>query len=360
MRLGRIKHYIKQIMPYRWVLKYEEKRDFFAQYFAWKETNPQVEFDTESKWENIVGVSGFGYSGSGAVVDLLREYDDCLVHGMAEGGSKSIVAADDLGEIEIIKNAGGLLELDSVVDAHSNFFIQDEALKRFGKSVSRETIFSRGKRYKDYIFKFFDSLIEDVIRDTEGTLSYTMPRVRDNIFAIRPYTKKEFYALCQRFLNSLFNIQYDGRHKYLVLDQLVVPKEADAEYARNFLPNMKNVIVWRDPRDIYVIAKELDLIWLEHDTVEHFIRRIKRRYVGIHQESDSCLYVRFEDLIMDYDKTVAEIEKYLNLGEHKRPQSCLDISISCKNVGKWKTAPDIPQEDFEKIAAAFPEYCYEE
>lgn len=358
MRLGRLKHYIKQIMPYRWVLQYEEKRDFFAQYFAWKETNPQVEFDTESKWETIVGVSGYGYSGSGAVVDLLREYDDCLVHGMAEGGSKSIIAADDLGEIELIKNAGGLLELDSVVDAHSNFFIQDEALKRFGKTVSRETIFSRDQRYRDYIFLFFDSMIEDVIRDTKGTLSFVMPRLRDNIFTLRPYTKKEYYALCQRFLYSLFNIQYDGKHKYLVLDQLVVANTSDASYARNFLPNMKNIFVWRDPRDIYVIAKELDLIWLEHDTVEHFIRRIKRMYSGINEEDKSCLYVRFEDLILNYDNTCKKIEEYLNLGEHKRPQSCLDTSISCKNIGKWKKSKDIPQEDFDKIYKAFPEYCY--
>ena len=356
--LKRSKHYIKQIMPYRLVLKYEEKRDFFAQYFAWKEMNPQVEFDTESKFETIVSVAGFGYSGSGAIIDLLREYDDCLVHGMAEGGSKATPAADDLGEISVIKNPGGLQELDSVIDAHSNYFIQDEAIKHFGKSIARDPLYFAGFKYRDYIFHFFDSMIEDVIPNTKGTLSLIMPRLRDNIFTLHNFSKQEYYQLCQRFLHSIFNLQYDGKHKYLVLDQLVTAVEAEEEYCRNYLPNMKNIVVWRDPRDIYVIAKHLDLQWLEHDTPEHFIRRMKRIYANLFKYPDSRLLIRFEDLVLDYDNTVAKIEKYLKLGEHKRPQSCLDISISSKHVGTWKTVDDITAEDFVKIETELSEYCY--
>lgn len=359
MKLGRLKHYIKQIMPYRWVLKYEEKRDFFAQYFAWKDSNPQVEFDTESKWKNIVGVSGFGYSGSGAVVDLLREYDDCLVHGMAEGGSKATPSVDDFGEILILKNAGGIQELDSVLDNHSNFLIQDEALKHFGKRIFYDKLFYSGRNYRNYIFLFFDSLIEDVIRNMKGTLSVTMPRIHDNLFTMRQFTKKEFYELCQRFLYSIFNLQYDGKHKYLVLDQLVSPIENEEKYCRNFLPNMKNIAVYRDPRDIYVIAKRHEIIWLPHDTVEHFIQYMKRQYAHLDVDDTTRLVIRFEDLILDYDNTCKNIEKYLNLGEHKCPQSCLDTSISCKNIGTWKETPEIPQEDVDKIYDELREYCYE-
>ena len=357
MKLSRLKHYIKLYMPYKWVLEYEEKRDFFAQYFAWKESNPKVEFDKYSEWENIVSIEGFGYSGSGAVVDLLREYDDCLVHGMAEGGSKAIPAADDFGEIKLLAYPGGLRDIDLAMDKPA-LMSQDAVLKRFGKLMYRDTIFNLDVKYKNYIFLFFDSVVDDVIRNTLGG-TYMDYRLKDNIFSIRDFDKKEYYDLCQRFLFSIFNCQYRGNGKYLVLDQLTSSTVFGMDYCMNFVPNIKSIVVWRDPRDIYTIAVRQNIQWLPHDTAEHFIKIMKRRYVKLDINSKEYLAIRFEDLILDYDKTVAKIEKYLNLGEHKRPQSCLDISISCKNVGMWKTATDIPQEDYEKIQKAMPQFCYE-
>lgn len=358
MKLSRLKHYIKLYMPYKWVLEYEEKRDFFAQYFAWKETNPQVEFDKECKFDTIVAVQGLGYSGSGAIIDLLREYDDCLVHGMAEGGSKAQPAADDFGEILLLKDIGGLMDLDSVIDTPAKRY-GDAALKRFAYRASHDVIYRLGGKYKDYIFAFFDALVEEVRRNIPGSIAGLTPRIRDNQFTMHNYTKDEYYRLCQHFLYSLFNLQYNGNCRYLVLDQAVPVTRLGMKYCKNFIPNMKNIVVWRDPRDRYVIAKQLNISWMPHDTVEQFIEHTKISYANLDTKATDYLAVRFEDLILDYDKTVGLIEKYIGLGEHKRPQSCLDTSISCKNIGTWKTADDIPQEDFEKIYEELKEYCYE-
>lgn len=357
MKLSRIKHYIKLYMPYKWVLEYEEKHDFLSDYFKWKDSGKCVEFDKKCKWQGIVSVTGFGYTGSGAVVDLLREYDDCLVHGMAEGGSKATPAADDLGEITIVKNTGGLMDIDAIIGEPSILY-GDGALKRFAKMVVHSTFYHRGTQYRDYIYKFFDSLIEEVSRNIPGSTASIMPRIVDNIFIIADINKQQYYQLCQQFLASLFNVQYNGKYPNLVLDQLVPSQRMDFKYNCNFIPNLKNIAVYRDPRDVYTIAKELDVQWIAHDTVEHFIIDMKRRYSQLQIGTNDYLVIRFEDLILDYDNTVAKIEKYLNLGEHKRPQSCLDTSISCKNIGMWKTATDIPAEDYEKILAAMPEYCY--
>ena len=160
------------------------------------------------------------------------------------------------------------------------------------------------------------------------------------------------------YLYSLFNLQYRRGKKYLVLDQVISTPAIGVNYCRNFIPNMKNVVVWRDPRDIYTIVVRQAIHWFPHDTVEHFIKIMTRKYANLNKDSKEYLAIRFEDLIFDYDNTVAKVEEYLNLGEHKRPQSCLDISISCKNVGMWKTATDISQEDYDKILAALPQYCY--
>lgn len=345
-------------MPYKWVLEYEEKRDFFAQYFAWKDKNPHVEFDAESKFNTIVAVQGLGYSGSGAIIDLLREYDDCLVHGMAEGGSKAQPADDDFGEIVLIKDIGGLMDLDSVIDTPATIF-GDAALKRFAYSASHDVLYRLGGKYKEYIFAFFDALVDDVSRDIPGSVAGLIPRIRDNRFVMHEYAKEEFYQLCQRFLYSIFNQQYNGNSKYLVLDQALYVTTHGVKYCSNFIPNMKNIVVWRDPRDRYVIAKRQNIQWMPHDTVEQYIEHTKSLYQPMDINSKEYLSIRFEDLIWDYDKTITKIEKYLNLGEHKRPMSCLDTSISCKNIGMWKNAEDIPQKDFEKIYEALREYCYE-
>ena len=358
MRLSRLKHYIKLYMPYKWVLEYEEKRDFFAQYFAWKETNPHVVFDTESKFETIVAVQGLGYSGSGAIIDLLREYDDCLVHGMAEGGSKAKPAADDFGEIVLIKDIGGLMDLDSVIDTPAKIY-GDAALKRFAYRASHDVLYRLGGKYKNYIFAFFDALVDDFSRDIPGSVAGLIPRIKDNRFVMQECTKDKFYQLCQQFLYSIFNMQYNGDSRYLVLDQAVYVTTQGVRYCRNFIPNMKNIVVWRDPRDRYVIAKRQNIEWMPHDTVEQFIEHTKSLYRPMDINSKEYLAIRFEDLILDYDKTIAQIEEYLNLGEHKRPMSCLDTSISCKNIGMWENAEDIPQEDFEKIYEELKEYCYE-
>lgn len=355
--LKRSKHYIKQIMPFRMVLKYEEKHDFATDYFAWKAKNPQVDFDEKSKWENIVSVTGFGYSGSGAVVDLLREYDDCLVHGMAEGGSKAVIADDDLGEITFITAPGGLIDIDGVVDTPVHC-LSDEALNRFAKMIYKNPIYHRDPSYRTYLYKFFDCLIMDYYK-MKGTLSPIFaPRLNSYRFSMYPYTKKEYYALCNKLLYSIFNKLQDGKHRLLVLDQLMQGLTYEDDYCKKFMPNFKRILIYRDPRDIYTLIKRLDIQWFPHDSVENFIRSMQRRYSHLDVESKSPLVIRFEDLILDYDSTVAKIEVYLNLGEHKRPQSCLDTSISCKNIGLWKTATDIPQSDYEKIAASMPQYCY--
>ena len=209
-----------------------------------------------------------------------------------------------------------------------------------------------------YIYLFFDSLIDDAIRHTKGSWSPVLPRLRDNIFTVKRLTKQEYYGVCQKFLFSLFNRQYDGKHKYLVLDHLTSSIELGTQYSKNFVPNYKSIVVWRDPRDIYTIAVRYDIQWLAHDSVEHFIKVISHRYKKLDVNSNDYLAVRFEDLILDYDNTVAKIESYLNLGEHKRPQSCLNTYISCKNIGMWKTATDIPHSDYEKILEAMPQFCY--
>ena len=245
-------------MPYKKVLEYEEKRDFISQYFEWKTTNPKVQFDTKSKFESIISVEGFGYTGSGAVVDLLREYDDCMVQGRIEPESGNQNVVQDFGEVQLLQYPGGLVDIDSIMGVYARR-LGDYALKRFASMAYRDTIFNMGYPYRDYYMHFFDSLIADVFRDVNGSTAAIMPRLKDNLFTIREYTKEEYYVLCQQFLYSIFNQQYTGKQNKLVLDQLMNSTDLGVEYCRNYLPNIKNIVIYRDPRDVYVILKNLNI-----------------------------------------------------------------------------------------------------
>lgn len=346
-------------MPYYLVRKRETKRrDFIADYLEWKATNPKVEFDEESKWENVVSVTGFGYSGSGAVVDLLREYDDCLVHGEAEGGSQAVRAADDLGELYFIWDIGGLTDIDAAVDSPM-YYMDNAVLNRFTHMIYSSPLYQRQPQCREYIYKFFDSLVADVYSaKTEALTSTFATGKKSTVYVMRDMTKEEYYALCRKFINSVFNVLYKGKGRLLVIDQVLGVFKEKFEYTKNFLPHGKQIVVYRDPRDIYVRLRRLGEEFYPNETVEHFIKATKQRYAHLHPDSKDYLVIRFEDLILDYDKTVAKIEKYLGLGEHKRPQSCLDTSISSKNIGTWKTAEEFPKEDFEKIYNELKEYCY--
>jgi len=354
--LNRFKHYVKQIMPYKYVLKYEDKHNFHKDFFAWEKSGKQVEFDNESKFDNIIAVQGFGYSGSGAVIDLLREYDDCLVHGLADEGSQAIVASDDLGEVTFPTEPGGLVDIDKHIESASSVN-ESEALNRFAKMIYKNDIYFRGEKCRDFIYLFFASLIEDR-QIMHGSLSPIMKSINSVIYQLRNLSKTEYYQLCSRFIYSIFNLQYKDKYKFIVLDQFFQGASLNPEYVRNFVPNLKSVVVYRDPRDIYVIANELDVPWLEHDTVDHFIRRIKRMYAKLDVNATSYLPIKFEDIVMNYDTTVSKIEKYLKLGEHNRPNTSLNVSISAKNIGMWRHHSSIPQEEFSLIEKTFPEYCY--
>jgi len=354
--LKRLPHYIKQMMPYEYVLKYEDKYNFHRDFEKWEKSGSKVTFDSESKFDNIIAVCGFGYSGSGAVIDLLREYDECLVHGMAEGGSQAVVADDDLGEVTFVTAPGGLIDIDKYMDVETSA-LQCEVLNRFAKMIYRNAVYHLGSEYREYIYQFFKQLFVDR-QYMPGTLSPVMPAANSILYSMSPLSKKDYYTLCSDFLYSLFNLLWEKHHaKYLVLDQFCQTSMLDISYNRRFIPNLKTIIVYRDPRDIYYIAKTQDIPWLEHDTVEHFIRRVQRQYSKLDIKSKSYLPIKFEDLILDYDNTVSKIEKYLGLGNHVRPQSCLNTSISCKNIGRWKNC-NIPVEEFDLIAKTFPDMCY--
>ena len=68
------------ILPYNVYRKKENKGEFLKGYLSYSEKPWDAE-DEKHPFKTVVSVQGFGYSGSGAVLDLLCESNACEVIG---------------------------------------------------------------------------------------------------------------------------------------------------------------------------------------------------------------------------------------------------------------------------------------
>lgn len=103
---------IAQLLPYR-ITKYIKSKKRFS-IIKFRHHNCE-RYDTLGEKKDIISVQGFGYSGSGAVVDLLREYQNFTVWGIFEADSHSSNIQQPKNqitkEIDFLRLSGGLFEL---------------------------------------------------------------------------------------------------------------------------------------------------------------------------------------------------------------------------------------------------------
>ena len=124
--------------------------------------------------------------------------------------------------------------------------------------------------------------------------------------------------------------------------------------------NAADILVYRDPRDVYYYAITKDVPWIPHQDVEVFIRWYKMETKKLDVNNTDYLVVQFEKLVCDYDNQVNRIEKYLSMNpnQHDSFKVCFDPSSSIKNVGIWKQCDDYSL-DFNQIALYLKAFCYE-
>ena len=109
----------------------------------------------------------------------------------------------------------------------------------------------------------------------------------------------------------------------------------------------------RDPRDVYAELKASNDAWMfQPGDINDFSRYQKVMFERWEQQKrefkypDRLLEVKFDELIIDYEKTKSKIFSFLSISEelHTKRFSKLNPEYSIKNVGKWRTG----LTDFEK------------
>ena len=333
---------------------------------------------------NIVSVSGFGWSGSGAVVDLLREYNDVDILD-ANGTDFEFDLLPAISRLDYGLNLinARMMSSDAIAKFRSdiNFYVQERGYDRVFDS--KFSILAN-KYIEDFIdFSFwgwdfsdkvnpankwknrYNSVISHIFNNritTHIMLSrriWTRLMIKVNHRMSVSYYPENFMERTKEFLNSLFDQKHVHKDFPLIVDQMFPPDQP--ELFMKYVDGAKCIVVRRDPRDTYLLAKcgiKYMSVPLPIENVDDFILFYRKIVENTKAENnDSVLSIRFEDLIYKYDDTIKEIEEFLHISEHTNVKGRFNPAVSINNTQLFKKYVEYA-EDVEKIEKALPASLY--
>lgn len=324
----------------------------------------------------FIGVCGFGETGSGAVLDYLKEFD-------------AITVKDDL-EFTYLTNIDGILYLErALMDPYCRTADSICAIKRFTEMADNFESYYQSRGLPSSIFKqsvkqFIDSVT--MVKWYWGYKSYSyrsryflhhfimqvvIPRMerktghrakcwplQEVCFAIRP---ENFHEKAKKHIDELLKGMGIDQDATVALDQPFGTNNPQACFP--YVNDPYAIIVDRDPRDLYVSGKtKLMGQWrfFPIEPVEDFITYYKalRHKQPYNDANPRILKVQFEDLVYEYETTSKKIMGFLGLSENKHPKTWFDPSKSIANTQVFKRYPNFT-EDIKKIEEALPEYLFD-
>lgn len=312
----------------------------------------------------IINLCGFGWSGSGAYVDLLREYDEVWL------------PSQDSWEFNFLWAPDGLYDLEQkLCMKHCRIFDSFLAIERF-LEIAKIYGSKSGYNYDKYFAKPFYQQCEDYINkliqfqlETYCFVHRLHPTLHDklvlyyngilgrlfgnrllwefdifrNIFykcrlnnfkqVSVSYNPEDFIDETQKFIDSLISQLRPDKDKVLLLDQSV-PPDMPLLCEHFFKEQQKTIVIRRDPRDQFVTINELQGIPRPVPTnVDDFILFYRKTIADTKlPDSDQILSLNFEDLIYDYNKTVEKTEAFLGISMHNNPLKYFDPQKSINNT----------------------------
>jgi len=181
-----------------------------------------------------------------------------------------------------------------------------------------------------------------------------------DLYFLKQMPREEYVQLCRRFLNSVFNEFYSSEKEVMVGDQLLSDGDFDIRRNKEYIPNLKMIMVTRDPRDTYAWAIKRNIEWMEHQSVETFIEWYKNVYSSVNPSNNTldCLVIRYEDLIFNYDVLEKQLNDYVGVSseDHELRQQYFRPEYSKRYVGIYKEMPE-RKDEFVLIKKALPDYC---
>lgn len=330
----------------------------------------------------IIGTCGFCSTGSSAVSDYLKEFDENQV-------------LDDL-ELTMAYLPDGLEDLDyhlnRNINRDDNCGIAIPRFRRFMHTYEHMASVLKGipesearKRTED----FLDSLIQlkwkssrrsdhllyptwfyrnigcrllnqrliPLLKKITGKRLVIYPnRILDVCLRPEGFVEKS-QQLIKWYLES-FGADYN---KNIVLDQPFIGNDPAKSF--KYFGDAIAIVVDRDPRDNYIFTKEFLSKrgrFMPSDTVQDFVKYYKllRDKMPYKQQNERILRLNFEEMVYDYDKATAKIRRFCNLPQNPRPKSVFDPALSVNNTQLILKFPQYA-DDIKYIEQKLPEYLFD-
>ena len=347
---------IKNILPFGFIMYIKRKQlsdKSFVNILDTHENRESVPIcdNNISNFKYVVSVQGFGYSGSGAVIDFLNEFSCSTVFGFIdEGDSKALKKTRNSFEVDFFRLSGGFFEIEKLVNSR-NIYINDALVKRFIMLVDDFLIRNSFLGNK---FSFYEILKNETVIFLNNIIDFSINNISKDYFNLhlkliempinsyrslyflKELSVDEYIKIVRNFLQKIF-AGFKSNH-LLVLDQFFSDNEYDIERNIKYIPNLKTIFVQRDPRDVFVFAKENDIEWIPTNDVLIFIKWYKKM-IGLYPFDHSVvLNIRFEDLVLNYSQTINRICKFLEIpkGTHTFQKQIFLPEHSARNIGVWK------------------------
>lgn len=284
----------------------------------------------------IVGINGYGNSGSSAIIDYLKGFDNVCVY------DPSILHS----EFQIIHEADGINDLKYHLVNSRERVACNAAIKRFsrllengrwGKSMKKILRENYVKWKDDYLneliqvswkginswydpqdirndsrydsIRLFQRMTNKIVSSLNS--SWNCPPKQVKYFSF--FSEDNFNSITIKYLKSLFGMLHFDNSKINIVDQIF--SSTNPSLGMEFIPDSKCIIVIRDPRDIYVTAKihPKECRYMPNDDVESYIKYYRSINESLKALDNKICLIKYEDMIYKYTKTTEIIREYLDL-----------------------------------------------
>lgn len=327
----------------------------------------------------IIGVCGFGSTGSSAVSDYLCEYGEDLC------------VLDSL-EFTWVCDTDGIIDLEyHVMKPHNRTNDSIIAIQRFKNKAHNDMrkYVIGGKIPKETYYKSIDEFIESITNVTWNWYDFTktgliakyldkyllrnriIPRIERklhhqiNVYPMVPVNlsvkPEHFYQAARKQVKCFIEAMGGDYTKPIVLDQPFSGNNPQACFP--YYEDPYAIIVDRDPRDNYVFSKTR-LVGKNHfmanEKVEDFVKyyRAIRDNQPYKSPNERVLRIQFEDMVYEYEITSKKIQEFLNLPDNPRSKTIFVPEMSRANTQVWKRFPEYA-EDIEYIEKELKEYLFD-
>lgn len=321
-----------------------------------------------------IGVCGYGYTGSSALVSLLREFSNVT---FLDGG-------EDF-EFTLSYTPDGLEDLEfNLVNNPSKGVRSDISIYRFlllvdllERSYNKFTNNTFRQLTQDYLSKLIQVQYKGIrifeyershwkrIEKMARMLVYIKLKKKNIDVRCFPYRNRylsiypdDFEEYTKQYVTKILNA--NGNYDCILLEQPF--SCGNPLNSMRFFNNPRCIIVDRDPRDLYVLCKRVfgtSALFIPTNTVEEYIEYYKRlRDDRQWRDSSIVKKIQFEDLIYKYDETVETVSSFLNgIGDHVNKQKFFKPDFSRKNTNIFNHFKE-DSEDIVKIEQELVPWLY--